>query len=148
LQNNYPLVTIRIFLKQSDNSYYLNITQERFRNTPFSIFAEDNLYPSPYNYTWFIPLKCTFGRSLNDPEPFDDEFLIDQKNLIILLGDGKTKFEWIHCDQHFNGYYLMDYTAENWEILGQILKEQKYDVNQYSLILIRILIKFKNNFFY
>jgi hypothetical protein len=129
MQKNYPQVAIRIYLNATDNSYYLNITQDRFKNTPYYIFGEQDSTISPYNYVWFIPLKCTFGRSLDDKEPYDETFIIDQKNTNIKLYDGITKFEWIHCDQHFEGYYLMDYSVENWEILGKLLAAQKYDVN-------------------
>ena len=39
-----------------------------------------------------------------------------------MIGDGSTDYEWIHCDERFAGYYLMDYSVDNWENLGLALK--------------------------
>lgn len=32
-------------------------------------------------------------------------------------------FTWVHCDNKFTGYYATDYTKENWENLGSVMKE-------------------------
>jgi hypothetical protein len=33
-------------------------------------------------------------------------------------------YKWVHCDEFFTGYYMMDYSAENWGYLAGILKAQ------------------------
>lgn len=46
-QSNYPLLTIRLE-KDEDNKQSINVVQSRALNSYFSIFASEQLYPSPY----------------------------------------------------------------------------------------------------
>lgn len=40
---------------------------------------------------------------------------------------GPEKFAWVHCDRKFAGYYATDYTQENWELLGEALKQNNFE---------------------
>lgn len=119
LQANYPLLSVRIVEK--NGLYYLNATQERFRSK-YSIFAGEDLYPSPFDEIWYIPLTCTFGITPTDGETYDGQFTMGTKTIEMLIGDGTTPYRWVHCDTGFFGYYMLDYTVENWDLLGQVMK--------------------------
>lgn len=47
LQPNYPLLTIRLE-KDENNKQSINVVQSRALNSYFSIFAAEQLYPSPF----------------------------------------------------------------------------------------------------
>lgn len=98
----------------------MNIQQERFKSD-YSIFSNTELYPSPYNWTWYLPLTCTFGIRTDMGEAVEIEFDVETKNFEQLIGDGTVAYKWLHCDTNFAGYYMMDYTAENWDLLGDAL---------------------------
>jgi hypothetical protein len=55
-----------------------------------------------------------------------------------MIGDGSRAYTWVHCDRKFTGYFIADYTAEDWEILGQALKKRNtviyYSLNKFSYI--------------
>lgn len=119
-QSNYPLIRAQII--QKDGKYYLNVTQERFRSD-FTITTDPDPYPSPYNNEWFIPLTCTFGIKTSGEENPEFQFNIESKAYESLIGDGNTAYQWLHCDVAFAGYYLIEYTANNWDLLGQALRE-------------------------
>jgi len=121
LQANYPLVRARMTKNPIDNKFYLNIYQERFISE-YSIYSDDQIYPSPFDNVWYIPLNCIFGRSPNDPNVEYFRFDIDTRNSSHLIGDGLTEFKWMHCDEDFAGFYHMDYNIENWESLGDVLR--------------------------
>jgi aminopeptidase N len=125
LQSNYPTVSVKVVYDPVAKIQKLQLAHDRFLNSEESIFALDLLYPSPYNWTWYIPLKCTFGASDNDPEPRDLKFDFDKKQQTFDLTAG-VNYTWVHCDQNFAGYYEMDYTPENWETLGRVLKVNSY----------------------
>lgn len=109
-------------VKKEDDKFYIDINQERFKSD-YSIFSNEDLYPTVFNYTWYIPLRCIFGRSPSDPEPIVIDFQIDTKQYTQIIGDGNTEFNWFHCDERFAGYYLLDYSEQNWENLGLALKQ-------------------------
>jgi hypothetical protein len=121
-QANYPLIRARIIQKE-DGLYYLSATQERLKSE-YSIFSGQEFYPSPYNNEWYIPLTCTFGIRPNDAETYDGQFNIDTKTYEGLIGDGTVAFKWMHCDVSFAGYYLLEYTPDNWDLLADVLKAQ------------------------
>jgi hypothetical protein len=108
-------------IKKPNGLVYLNITQERFKSE-YSIFSNTEQYPSPYNWVWFLPLTCTFGVRADAGEPIELQFNVDSKNFEQIIGNGDVEYKWVHCDSGFEGYYLMQYTDENWDLLGDALR--------------------------
>lgn len=68
-------------------------------------------------------MRCVFGKSPNDPEPTTLDFDLETKEFSQIILDGNIEFNWFHCDERFAGYYLLDYSEENWENLGSALKQ-------------------------
>ncbi|CAF1012394.1 unnamed protein product, partial [Brachionus calyciflorus] len=126
-QSNYPLLSIRIV--EEGGQQTLKVLQERALNSYSSIFAGDLLYPSPYNFTWYVPLTCSFGTGpYNGNRTWEQDFYIDTKeSSAVIKNVGSEKYTWVHCDRKFAGYYATDYSVENWEELGQALKQKNFE---------------------
>jgi len=126
-QSNYPLLNIRI--ADENGKQFIKVTQSRSLNSYSSIFAGDLLYPSPYNFTWYVPLTCSFGIGpKNGDRTSEQDFYIDVKEFSAeIRNTGPEKYTWVHCDRKFAGYYATDYTVENWENLGEALKQKNFE---------------------
>jgi hypothetical protein len=43
---------------------------------------------------------------------------------------GTLYFKYFHCNTDFAGYYIMDYTVDNWEELSEVLINQDRPLNE------------------
>lgn len=119
-QSNFPVINVKLATNSQGKSV-VKFIQSRAQNAEFSVFS-DTPYPSPYDYVWFVPVRCTFGQSASDDATVTDEFDLDTRELEQVIGDGTKTFKWVHCNRNFDGYYLSDYSLQNWENLGSALK--------------------------
>uniref|UniRef100_A0A3P9A9K8 Aminopeptidase n=1 Tax=Esox lucius TaxID=8010 RepID=A0A3P9A9K8_ESOLU len=93
LQMGFPVVTI-----DTTNG---KITQKHFLLDPDSVVER----PSPYNYTWFVPIKWMKGG-------------VEQEQHWLLQRAGS---EWLLVNLKMSGYYRVNYNLENWErLLNQL----------------------------
>lgn len=130
------------------NQTSVSINQSRFLNTKSSIFGLDSLYPSPFGFIWYIPLKCRFGKTVNDVKPYFKTFEVENKTRktikyeLFIFNNSSFKeteyllgeYNWVHCDEYFTGYYTLDYTSDNWNYLAQILQTTN-SVSNYNNLL-------------
>lgn len=80
-----------------------------------------DLYPSetnPFNYIWYIPITCRFSNNSIKFE-YNQTFLLDQQIMNITMNN--LYYQYYYCNTDFAGYYIMDYTDENWQELSQAL---------------------------
>lgn len=63
-----------------------------------------------------------FGLTPSDGEGYIAEFNVERKTFESLIGDGTVPYKWVHCDVNFAGYYMFDYSVENWDLLGEVLR--------------------------
>jgi hypothetical protein len=80
-----------------------------------------DLYPSetnPFNYIWYIPITCRFS---NDSTQFNltQTFFLDRQ--IMNIPFDNLYYEYFYCNTDFAGYYIIDYTNENWQGLSEAL---------------------------
>ncbi|CAF0970213.1 unnamed protein product [Brachionus calyciflorus] len=122
-QSNYPLLKLNKVVSPN-GTVWLNIEQSRFINTNSSVFAGDTIYPSPYNWTWYVPLNCVFG---NGSDLFNQKFYISSQKQIEMIGDGTKDYEYFHCDIKFSGYYSLNYEHANWMALTDLLHNGNYE---------------------
>ncbi|CAF1650479.1 unnamed protein product, partial [Didymodactylos carnosus] len=112
-QANYPIVSAQIRQENGTNDVYLYLTQSRYflNNEPYY-----DLYPTNrFNYTWLIPLICSFG---NDSTTIVRSIAFKDRESKIKLD---SWYKYVHCDEDFSGYYLMDYDSTNWEELANVM---------------------------
>ncbi|RMZ99456.1 glutamyl aminopeptidase, partial [Brachionus plicatilis] len=121
-QPNYPVLEISI-LNSSNQNFYLNVQQSRFINTNDSVFGSESIYPSPYNWTWYIPLNCIFF--VNGSSIHQQKFYIGTQKYSELIDDGKTEYDFFHCDINFSGYFSLNYPHENWIAISEALNDQE-----------------------
>jgi hypothetical protein len=82
---------------------------------------DNDLYPpetTPFGYVWYVPITCRFGNSSTQFE-LTRTFFLDRPIMNISLGS--LNFKYFYCNTDFAGYYIMDYTSENWEDLSEAL---------------------------
>jgi glutamyl aminopeptidase len=79
LQTNFPLIQVEL-LPGTGTPQQVRLTQTRSINRNDSIFNGPELYPSPFNFTWYIPTTCEVGvgRTTADPVRIV-EFYFDQR---------------------------------------------------------------------
>jgi hypothetical protein len=80
---------------------------------------DNDLYPpssNPFGYIWYIPITCYFG---NDSTKFEitHTFLLDRQ--VMNVSFGTLYYKYFYCNTDFGGYYIMDYTLDNWEALSE-----------------------------
>jgi aminopeptidase N len=119
-QSNFPKISAHFI---SDNIFQLE--QNRFLSADM---YDLDLYPpetNPFNYIWYIPITCRFG---NDSTKFNftQTFFLDQQ--IMNISFNNLYFEYFYCNTDFYGYYIMDYTNENWESLSEALDNNNTDL--------------------
>ncbi len=115
-----------------DNIFQLE--QNRFLSSDIYDF---DLYPpetNPFNYIWYIPITCRFS---NDTTNFqlNKTFLLDRQ--IMNISFGTVYYQYFYCNTDFAGYYIMDYTDENWQGLSEALDNnniQLIDIDRANLL--------------
>lgn len=100
-QANYPLLNIELVDGKNPNEQMIKVIQSRALNSQGSIFAGDLLYPSPYDWVWYVPLSCSFGTSAtNDGYTREQDFAIDKKEC-------KLKLKKANCTRESNFIHLI-----------------------------------------
>ena len=89
---------------------------------------EYDLYPpetSPFGYIWYVPVKCRFG---NDSSKFilTRTYFLDRH--IMNVSFANFYYNYFYCNVDFAGYYIMDYTNENWEELFEALLDNNTEL--------------------
>ncbi|CAF1347913.1 unnamed protein product [Adineta steineri] len=118
LQSNYPKIFARILHNTADNTSIFQLSQSRFLSAHM---YEYDLYPAsvtPFGYTWYIPITCKFGTTSNELN-FTRTFYLDTTRMDFPFGT--LNYQYFYCNTDFAGYYIMDYTAENWGELSAAL---------------------------
>lgn len=129
LQANYPSVTAKIYRNTSTNRYEFHLEQKRFLN---SRRVEFDLYPTetaPFGYVWYIPITCSFGNNSNGILR-NRTFYLDRKTMNYDLGTESYKY--FHCNNDFIGYYVMDYTGENWMELSELILNEMVPLSPFD----------------
>uniref|UniRef100_A0A6Q2YSG2 Aminopeptidase n=1 Tax=Esox lucius TaxID=8010 RepID=A0A6Q2YSG2_ESOLU len=105
LQMGFPVVTI-----DTTNG---KITQKHFLLDPDSVVER----PSPYNYTWFVPIKWMKGGVEQE-----QHWLLQRAGTsMFCVGCFFTRSEWLLVNLKMSGYYRVNYNLENWErLLNQL----------------------------
>lgn len=115
-QSNFPKISAYFISDGSENIFHLE--QRRFRSLETYDY---DLYPSdtnPFRYIWYVPIHCRFS---NDPNRFQMNltFHLDQQQMNVSFGT--ESYTYYYCNADFAGYYIMDYTDDNWQGLAQAL---------------------------
>ncbi|XP_028970128.2 aminopeptidase Ey isoform X2 [Esox lucius] len=102
LQMGFPVVTI-----DTTNG---KITQKHFLLDPDSVVER----PSPYNYTWFVPIKWMKGGVEQE-----QHWLLQRAEHHLPMRTSGS--EWLLVNLKMSGYYRVNYNLENWErLLNQL----------------------------
>ena len=97
--------------KVKSNEYRL--TQSRFL---LDQSASEKSPPSPYNYTWDIPITWITN---DDSEP-DQKWLGSKDPFILITVPSGT--QWVKFNVGQYGYYRVKYSEEEWQNLAQVLQ--------------------------
>uniref|UniRef100_A0A8C7JZQ6 Aminopeptidase n=1 Tax=Oncorhynchus kisutch TaxID=8019 RepID=A0A8C7JZQ6_ONCKI len=99
LQMGFPVVTI--------DTATGHITQKHFLLDPDSVVDR----PSPYNYTWLVPIKWMKGGVERE-----QHWLLQETGI-----SNATGSEWVLANLNVSGYYRVNYDMDNWErLLNQL----------------------------
>uniref|UniRef100_A0AAZ3R0Y3 Aminopeptidase n=1 Tax=Oncorhynchus tshawytscha TaxID=74940 RepID=A0AAZ3R0Y3_ONCTS len=102
LQMGFPVVTI--------DTATGHITQKHFLLDPDSVVDR----PSPYNYTWLVPIKWMKGGVEREQHWLLQE--TDRHPPMTTAGS-----EWVLANLNVSGYYRVNYDMDNWErLLNQL----------------------------
>jgi hypothetical protein len=91
---------------------------------------DNDLYPpetNPFNYVWYIPIICRFG---NDTTKFDLTTIIYLDQPIMNVSFGVLYYQYYYCNTDFAGYYIMDYTNDNWQELFEALDNDNTNLTE------------------
>lgn len=124
-QPNHPLLDIRIKTNPSTGEQTLSLKQSRAMNRPNSIYEPITHFLSPYNWTWYVPLSCSFGNE-DTGATREQTFYIDQQEFSQVI-NGKD-YKWVHCDRKFAGFFATNYEDNNWEELGAALRNKDREI--------------------
>ncbi|CAL8350993.1 unnamed protein product [Merluccius merluccius] len=102
LQMGFPVVTV-------DTRTGL-ISQKHFLLDPKAVVDR----PSPYNYTWFVPIK--WMKTGVEQEQFWLLKKTEVQSRVIVAGD-----EWVLANTNVSGYFRVNYDLQNWERLLHLL---------------------------
>ncbi|CAL1530306.1 unnamed protein product [Lymnaea stagnalis] len=128
LQANFPLVNVSWSSAYPEQA---QVSQERFLRNRTEQASQ--IYESPFNYTWTIPITFTTSRNPNFNQTDDDVHWLTRFNrsLTLSLGprfkapsdsdDGRKK-PWILANVDQTGFYRVNYELVNWEALSAQLK--------------------------
>uniref|UniRef100_A0AAZ3R2H9 Aminopeptidase n=1 Tax=Oncorhynchus tshawytscha TaxID=74940 RepID=A0AAZ3R2H9_ONCTS len=101
LQMGFPVVTI--------DTATGHITQKHFLLDPDSVVDR----PSPYNYTWLVPIKWMKGGVERE-----QHWLLQETGISNASVSGS---EWVLANLNVSGYYRVNYDMDNWErLLNQL----------------------------
>lgn len=131
-QSNFPKISAYFTTVGSENFFHLE--QTRFRTAEMYNY---DLYPpdtNPFNYIWYIPIHCRFSNVFNQFE-LNVTFYLEQTQLNVSFGS--ESYTYYYCNTDFAGYYIMDYTEENWQGLAQALdnnNNQLTDLDRANLL--------------
>uniref|UniRef100_A0A8K9V459 Aminopeptidase n=1 Tax=Oncorhynchus mykiss TaxID=8022 RepID=A0A8K9V459_ONCMY len=101
LQMGFPVVTIDTAMG--------HITQKHFLLDPDSVVDR----PSPYNYTWLVPIKWMKGGVERE-----QHWLLQETGISNASVSGS---EWVLANLNVSGYYRVNYDMDNWErLLNQL----------------------------
>ncbi|KAG8456357.1 hypothetical protein GDO86_002221 [Hymenochirus boettgeri] len=101
LQKGFPLVTVTV------NGKYVQLHQEHF-------LKGSNASEST-GFLWHIPLTYITSKSTKI-----ERFLLTSKTDVLVLAE---EVEWIKFNVGMNGYYIVHYEGEGWDVLIKLLKE-------------------------
>ena len=134
-QMGYPLVTVSTTII---NTYFLNLIKnvifsysppfiqvEKVKSNEYRLTqsrflldqsASEKSPPSPYNYTWDIPITWITN---DDSEP-DQKWLGSKDPFILITVPSGT--QWVKFNVGQYGYYRVKYSEEEWQNLAQVLQ--------------------------
>uniref|UniRef100_A0A674C3U1 Aminopeptidase n=1 Tax=Salmo trutta TaxID=8032 RepID=A0A674C3U1_SALTR len=98
LQMGFPVVTI--------DTATGHITQKHFLLDPDSVVDR----PSPYNYTWMVPIKWMKGGVERE-----QHWLLQETDRHVPMTTAGS--EWVLANLNVSGYYRVNYDTDNWERL-------------------------------
>ncbi|XP_014032217.1 aminopeptidase N [Salmo salar] len=98
LQMGFPVVTI--------DTATGHITQKHFLLDPDSVVDR----PSPYNYTWLVPIKWMKGGVERE-----QHWLLQETDRHVPMTTAGS--EWVLANLNVSGYYRVNYDTDNWERL-------------------------------
>ncbi|KAL0978004.1 hypothetical protein UPYG_G00164620 [Umbra pygmaea] len=102
LQMGFPVVTI--------DTTKGRITQKHFLLDPDSVVDR----PSPYNYTWFVPIKW-----MKSGEVEEQHWLLQKAEIHSPMVTSGS--EWLLANLNVSGYYRVNYDLDNWQrLLNQL----------------------------
>ncbi|CAF1185650.1 unnamed protein product [Adineta ricciae] len=133
-QSNFPKIFIRFIQNASDGTNVLYFRQTRYLTAHM---YENDLYPpetNPFGYVWYVPITCRFGNESNNFQ-LTRTFYLDREAMNVSFGT--VYYNYFYCNTDFAGYYLIDYTNENWEALsGELLNNntQLLEIDRANLI--------------
>ena len=122
-QSNFPKISAQFL----PNNNIFQLEQNRFLSAHM---YDIDLYPSstnPFNYIWYIPITCRFS---NDSTKFQftQTFYLDQP--IMNISFGRFYYKYFYCNIDFSGYYIIDYTNDNWQELSDALDNNNIDLSE------------------
>ena len=119
LQINYPEVAVILGTNAQNNTrvYFL---QKRFLLS--QEYFPDIDTPSPFGYEWLIYLKCRAGGIYpNDHSGGQVREFTYFLNYEMGQIDLDRHYTWVKCNNDFRGYYVTDYSAQQFLIFDELL---------------------------
>ena len=113
LQMGYPLITI----SRREGGVWC-IKQTRFMSSALIETSQPTLPPSPYNYTWVVPVS--FKTDLGDMHKILLNATSNSSNAQVSLG---PSVKWLKANINGSGYYRVQYPEDVWRSLSSKLAE-------------------------
>ena len=115
LQMGYPLIT---FSRREGNSGGWCIKQTRFMSSALIEANDPTLPPSPYNYTWMVPVSFK-----TDSGDMHNVFLNANSNSSNAQISLSSTVKWLKANINGSGYYRVQYPEDIWRSLSSQLAE-------------------------
>ena len=115
LQMGYPLIT---FSRREDHEGEWCIKQTRFLSSALTEGSDPTLPPSPYNYTWVVPVS--FRTDSGDLHNVLLNATSNSSNAQISLS---PTVKWLKANINGSGYYRVQYPEDIWRSLTSQLME-------------------------
>ncbi len=131
-QSNFPKISAQFIPNPGNNIFQL--TQTRFLSA--DMYGYD-LYPpntNPFNYIWYVPITCRFGNDSNQFQ-LNQTFFLDHPSMNFSFGN--QYYTYYYCNTDFAGYYIMDYTDDNWQGITEAVDNnnaQLMDIDRANLL--------------
>ena len=113
LQMGYPLITI----SRLEGGVWC-IKQTRFMSSALIETSQPTLPPSPYNYTWVVPVS--FKTDSGDMHKVLLNATSNSSNAQVSLG---SSVKWLKANINGSGYYRVQYPEDVWRSLSSQLAE-------------------------